>query len=75
MVAGETGTELSSEEELRAQFSNVRSRRKPKKSLNNDIKQNSDRDQNINKSWNHNQAKERTEQESIQQVESEARNL
>jgi hypothetical protein len=35
-----------------------------------DVKQGSDRDQNINKSRNHNQAKER-----IEQVESEAQHL
>jgi hypothetical protein len=56
-VAGETGSELSSEEELMAQFSTVRSRKKPKKSVTDDVKHSSDRDQNINKSRNHNQAK------------------
>jgi hypothetical protein len=40
-----------------------------------DVKHSSDRDQNINKSRNHNQAKERIEQGSIQQVESEAQHL
>jgi hypothetical protein len=36
------------------------------------VKQSSGRHQNVNKSRNHNQAKERIEQGSIQQVESEA---
>jgi hypothetical protein len=49
-VARETGPEFSSEEELTAQFSTVRSCKKPKKSLNYGIKQSTDRDQNINKS-------------------------
>jgi hypothetical protein len=48
---------------------------KPKKSVTDDVKQSSDRDQNINKSRNHNQAKERIEQGSIQQAESEAQHL
>jgi hypothetical protein len=45
------------------------------KSVTDDVKQSSDRDQNVNKSQNHNQAKERTEQESIGQIESEAQHL
>jgi hypothetical protein len=40
-----------------------------------ELKQSSDKDQNINKSRNHNQAKKRIEQGSIRQVESEAQNL
>jgi hypothetical protein len=47
----------------------------PKKSVTGDIKQSSDGDQNINKSRDHNQAKERIEQGLIQQVESEAQHL
>jgi hypothetical protein len=58
-----------------AKFSIVRRRKKPKKSVADDVKQSSDRDQKINKSRNHTQAKERTEQGSIQQAESEAQNL
>jgi hypothetical protein len=74
-VAGETGPGFSSEEELMAQFSTVKSRKKPKKSVNDDVKQSSDRDRNVNKSQIHSQAKERVEEGSIQQVESEAQNL
>jgi hypothetical protein len=37
-VAGETGHELSSDEELMAQFSTVRNRKEPKKSSNNGVK-------------------------------------
>jgi hypothetical protein len=58
-----------------AQFNAVGSHKKPNKSLNDGVKHNSNRDQNINKSQIHNQAKERIEQGSIQQVESEAQNL
>jgi hypothetical protein len=61
-VAGKAGPELSSEKELMVQFSTVSRRKKPKKSATDDVKQSSDTDQNINKSRNHNQAKERTEQ-------------
>jgi hypothetical protein len=50
---------LYSEEELMPKFSTVRSHKKPKKSVTDDVKQSSDRDRDINKSWNHNQAKER----------------
>jgi hypothetical protein len=64
-VAGKTGPELSSEEELKAKFSTVRGGKNPKKSVTDDVKQSSDEDQNINKSRNHNQAKERIEQGSI----------
>jgi hypothetical protein len=74
-VAGEIGPELSSEEGLMAQFSTVRSRKNQRNQVTNDVKQSNDRDQNINKSRNHNQAKERLEQESIQRVESEAQHL
>jgi hypothetical protein len=74
-VAGKARPEMSSEEELMAQFSTVRSRKNPKKSVTDDVKQGSNRDQNTKKSWNHNQAEERIEQGSIQQVESEAQNL
>jgi hypothetical protein len=74
-AAGKGGHELSSEEELMAQFSTVRRRKKPKKSVTGDVEQSSDTDQNTNKSWNHNQAKERTDQGSIQQAESEAQIL
>jgi hypothetical protein len=56
-------------------FSTVRSRKKTKKSVNDGVKQSSDRDQNVNKAQIHNQAKERVEEGSIQQVESEAQNL
>jgi hypothetical protein len=74
-AAGDTGTELSSDEELRAQFSTVRNRKK-NKSTDDGVKQSRDnKNQNINKSQNHNQAKERTEQGLIQQVESEAQSL
>jgi hypothetical protein len=41
------------------QFSSVRSRKKPTKSVNDGVKQSSDRDQNVNKAQIHNQAKER----------------
>jgi hypothetical protein len=75
MVAGETGPELSSDEELRAQFSTVRNRKRPKKSSNDDVKKSSNKNQNINKSQNHNQAKERMKQGFIQQVQSEAQSL
>jgi hypothetical protein len=74
-VSRETRPELSSEEELMAQFSTVRIRKNPKKSVNDDVKQSSDKDQNINKSRNNNQAKERIEQGSIQQAESKAQSL
>jgi hypothetical protein len=74
-VVGETGPELSSDEELRAQFITVRNHRKPKKSTNDRIKQSSNKNQNINKSQNHNQAKERTEQGLIQQVQSEPQSM
>jgi hypothetical protein len=43
--------------------------------INDGVKQSSDRDQNVNKSQVHNQAKEGTEEGSIQQVDSEAQNL
>jgi hypothetical protein len=65
-VAGETRPEFSSEEELMPQFNTVGSRKKPNKLLNDGAKQSSNRDQNIKKSQIHNQAKERTEQGSIQ---------
>jgi hypothetical protein len=74
-VAGKAGPELSSEKELMAQFSAVRGRKKPKKSVTDDLKQSSIADENRNKSWNHNQAKQRIEQGSIQQAKSEAQNL
>jgi predicted metal-dependent hydrolase len=74
-VAGETGPELSSDEELRALFSTVGNRKKKRKSTNDSVKQNSNKNQNINKSQNNNQAKKRVEEEVIQQVESEAQNL
>jgi hypothetical protein len=61
-IAGETGPELSSYEELRAQFSTVRNSKKPKKSSNDGVKQSSNKNHNLNKSQNHNQAKERMEQ-------------
>jgi hypothetical protein len=57
-VAGKAGPELSSEEELMAQFSSVRRSKKPKKSVTDDVKQSSDRVRNTNKPRNHNQAKE-----------------
>jgi hypothetical protein len=74
-VAGETRPELSSEEELKAKYTTVRRRKRPKKLIIDDVKQSSDRDQVVNTSRNHNQAKERTEQGSIQLAESEAQNL
>jgi hypothetical protein len=55
-----------------AQFSTVRSR---KKSVNDDVKQSSDKEQNIIKSRNRNEAKEGTEEGTNQQVQSEAQNL
>jgi hypothetical protein len=58
-----------------AQFSTVGRCKKPKKSVVDDIKPSSDRDQNTNKSRNHKQAKERIEQGPIQQAESEAQNM
>jgi hypothetical protein len=66
---------LSSDEEPGAQFSTVRNRRKPKKSINNGVKQSTNKNRSINKSQNHNQAKERIEQGLIQQVDSEAQSL
>jgi hypothetical protein len=63
---GETGPELSSNEELRAQFSTVRNRKKTRKSTNDGVKQNNNNNQNTNKSQNHNQTKERIEQGLIQ---------
>jgi hypothetical protein len=48
-VAGKAGPELSSEEGLMAQFSTVRRPKKSKKSVTDDAKQSSDRDQNTNK--------------------------
>jgi hypothetical protein len=45
-----------------AQFSTVRKRKDSKKSSNDDVKQSSNINQYINKSQNHNQAKERIEQ-------------
>jgi hypothetical protein len=74
-AAGETRPELSSEEELKAQFTTVRRCKRPNKSVSDDVKQSSGRDQDVNKSRNHNQAKEKTEQGSIQQAESEAQKL
>jgi hypothetical protein len=74
-VEEETGPGLSSEEELMEQFSTVRSRKKPKKSVNNGVKQSSDRDQNVNTSQIHIKDKERVEEGSIQQVEYEVQNL
>jgi hypothetical protein len=71
-AAGERRPELSSEEELKAQFTTVRRHKRPKKSVTDDVKQSSDRDQDVNKSQNNNQAKERTEQGSIQQAQFEA---
>jgi hypothetical protein len=58
-----------------AQFSTVNRRKKQKKSVTDEVKQSSDRDQNTNQARNHNQAKERMEQGSIQQAEPEAQNL
>jgi hypothetical protein len=75
MVVGETGPELSSDEELSAQFSTVRNRKKPKKSSNGGVKQSNNKNQNINKSQNHNQAKKRIEQGLIKHVESGAQSL
>jgi hypothetical protein len=48
---------------------------KTKEIVTDDVKQSIDRDQNINKSLNHNQAKDRIEWGSTQQVESEAQPL
>jgi hypothetical protein len=69
-VAGKAGPELSSEEERKVQFST-----EPKKSVTDEVKQRSDRDQNTNQSRNHNEAKERMEQGPIQQAEPEAQDL
>jgi hypothetical protein len=69
-IVREKGHELSSDEELRAQFSTVRNRKKPRKSSNSGVKQSSNKNQNVNRSQNHNQAKER-----IEQVECEAQSL
>jgi hypothetical protein len=44
-VVGKAGTELSSEKELMAQFSTVRRRKKPKKSVTDDVKPSSGRGQ------------------------------
>jgi hypothetical protein len=49
--------------------------KKPKKSVKDDVKQSGDRGQNVNKSHIHNQAKDRVEEGSVQQIESEAPNL
>jgi hypothetical protein len=58
-VAGQTGPELSSYEELRAQFSTVRNpNKKTKKLSNDDVKQSSNKNKK-NMSEHHNQAKER----------------
>jgi hypothetical protein len=56
-VAGETGPELSSDEELRAQLSTVRNSKNPKKSSNDGVKQSSNKKQYTNKSQDHNQAR------------------
>jgi hypothetical protein len=56
-VPGKAGPELSSEEGLKAQFSTVRRRKEPTKSVTDEVKQSSDRDQNTIQSRNHNQAK------------------
>jgi hypothetical protein len=61
-VAREAWLELSSDEEFRVQFSTIRNRKK-NKSTNNGVIQSSNKTLNINKSQNHNQAKERLEQE------------
>jgi hypothetical protein len=45
-----------------AQFSTVESRKKTKKSVNDGVKQSSDRDQNVNKTQIHNQAEESVEE-------------
>jgi hypothetical protein len=74
-VEGDTGLGFSSEEELMAQLRSVRSHKKPKKLVNDDIKQSSDTDKNVNKLQIHNHIRERAEEGSIQQVESEALNL
>jgi hypothetical protein len=74
-VAGKTGPELSSEDELRAKFSTVRSRKKRRKLITDDVKHSTNTHQNLNESRNRNEAKERTEEVRIQQVESEAQNL
>jgi hypothetical protein len=67
--AGETGPELSSDYELRAQFCTARSL-KTKKSSKDGVKQSSIKNQNINESQCHNRAKE-----GVEQVESEAQSL
>jgi hypothetical protein len=51
-VAGKAGPEFSSEEKLMEQFSTVRRLKKPKKSVSDDVKQSSKRDQKTNKSQN-----------------------
>jgi hypothetical protein len=65
-VAGETGAELSSDEELRTQFSTVRNRKKTKEYTNDSTKHSSNKNQNINKLQNDNHVKERIEQGLIQ---------
>jgi hypothetical protein len=57
-----------------AEFSTVRSRKKPRKLVTDDVKQSTHRHQNLKESRDHNEAKERTEEGRIQQVESEAQN-
>jgi hypothetical protein len=59
-VAGKTGPDLSSEDELMAKFSTVRSRNKPRKLVTEDVKQSTDTHKNLNESRNHNETKERT---------------
>jgi hypothetical protein len=57
-----------------AEFSTFKRRKKPRKVVTDDVKQSTHRHQNLNESRNHNEAKERTEEGTIQQVESEAQN-
>jgi hypothetical protein len=61
MVAGEIEPGFSSEWELMAKCSTPKSRNNTNKSVSDGGKQSSDRDQNVNKSQIHNQAKERVE--------------
>jgi hypothetical protein len=53
-VVKEKVPELSSDEVLRAHFSTASNSKKPKKSLNPGIKQSSNKNQNVDKTQNHN---------------------
>jgi hypothetical protein len=74
-VSGDTEPESSSDQELRAQFSTARYRKKTKESTNDEVKQGSNKNKNIIKSQIHNKVNERIEQGLIQQAESEGQSL